>query len=242
MLLKRKIYYLHGYPSAIYDFAVYCENLDSELRDLLRKSLKGAFLGSEFPASTYRDKIESVFGIKSISWYGHTERAILAYEKEEKFIYHPFQTYGFAEALKDSGTGKFKLIGTSFYNYASPLIRYDTGDEIEPVAEQNGILESFKIRGGREGEFVLDKRHKKIALTGLIFGRHHRIFDVARFIQIKQTVKGKATILVTINSQFPKPLNWKEWFDSDGVDIDFDFEVLKEPIKSVSGKVNLLVK
>jgi phenylacetate-CoA ligase len=154
LLKKYEIKYLHGYPSSIYDFAIYCENEDIELKELLSKNLKGAFLGSEYPHKHYRETIESVFNIPTISWYGHTERAVLAFEKNEQFTYEPFLSYGFSEALS-LGENNYNLIATSYYNNASPLIRYNTEDIITDVVENGGILESFKITKGREGEFVI---------------------------------------------------------------------------------------
>src|SRR5690606_7781050 len=85
ILSKHTIKYLSGYPSSIYDFSLYCENEDQELKDLLSKNLLAAFLGSEYPHAHYRETIEKTFGINTISWYGHTERAILAYEKKQPF-------------------------------------------------------------------------------------------------------------------------------------------------------------
>ena len=78
---KHSIKYLHGYPSALYEFSVYCKS-NTKILNTLKKTLKGAFLGSEFPHKKFRKHIEDTFNIPSISWYGHTERAILAYEKK----------------------------------------------------------------------------------------------------------------------------------------------------------------
>src|SRR5690606_29477513 len=145
----------------------YCQNEDPELQALLTKQLKGVFFGSEYPHFHYRETIESVFEVETVSWYGHTERAVLAYENTEKFVYEPFPTYGFAEALKmDEET--YQLVATSYYNFASPLIRYNTNDVISEPLVEGGILKRFKITKGREGEYVLDHNSKKINLTGLI--------------------------------------------------------------------------
>ena len=54
---KTPIRFLQGYPSIIYEFALYCDTYDHDLRNLLKKSLKGAFLGSEYPHPVFRDKI-----------------------------------------------------------------------------------------------------------------------------------------------------------------------------------------
>lgn len=235
---KYKIKYLHGYPSSIYDFALYCSREDPKLRDSISKNLQGAFLGSEYPHALYRQTIEEVFGVKTISWYGHTERAVLAYEKHEKFKYEPFLSYGFSEAVKND-EGDFELVSTSYYNEASPFIRYSTQDTVEDPVLEGKILKSFKILKGREGEFVVDKKNKKINLTALIFGRHHEIFNYTHHIQVKQVDIGKI-IIFYVSTDLPK--NAKSLFDSSNLDFDISFERLEEPIRTSSGKFSLLVK
>ena len=242
VLKKEKIYYLHGYPSALAEFAASCERHAPDLVEILRNNLRGAFLGSEYPAPMYRDRIESIFGIPNVSWYGHTERAILAWEKHEKFIYHPFQTYGYCELLPNQETGGWRLIGTSYGNFASPFIRYDTGDDVEPVEMHNGLLVSFRIRSGRLGEFVVDRHGVKIPLTALIFGRHHRLFDIALYIQVRQERDGEIIVIITPKERMPDGFIFEEWFDSTGIDMNIGYQVVEKPILSVAGKVTLLVK
>lgn len=234
-----QIKYLHGYPSSIYDFAVYCENEDVELKQNISKNLKGAFLGSEYPHQHYRDKIEEVFNIPTISWYGHTERAVLAYEKNEKFTYEPFLSYGFAEALPLE-ENNYNLIATSYYNFASPLIRYNTEDIISDVVENEGILESFKITKGREGEFVTDRAGKRINLTGLIFGRHHPLFNYSKFIQVKQVHQG--IIEIHFVSETVNEIEAVEFFDKQNLNFDIRFVRNLQPYRTQAGKINLLIK
>lgn len=241
ILKSQTIPYLHGYPSALYDFACYCEENDQELVTLLSQQLKGAFLGSEYPSIVYRQKIESVFNISTVSWYGHTERAVLAWEKDVPFIYSPFQTYGFTEAVTDYNSDVNKLVATSYYNTASPLIRYDTGDKISVISSTAGILESFRVTAGRVGDYVIDSTGKKISLTGLVFGRHHKVFEKAKFFQVYQTIPGYVKIYITnLGNKIPE-LELCNYFDLSGINIDFTFEQIDAPILTSSGKVILNV-
>lgn len=227
--------FLHGYPSIIYEFALYCDEYDSELKEILRKSLKGALLGSEYPHSRFRDKIENVFHISTVNWYGHTEAAVLAWEKNEKFRYYPFQTYGFAETTEDG-----HLVGSSFYDKATPFIRYDTEDVISDAEINDGFLISFGIKEGRSGEYVTDKNGKNISLTALIFGRHHKLFDYCSHIQVSQEENGKAQILfVPIEKGIE--LSPERLFDSSNIEMEFSFRKLEHPVRTKSGKLNLLV-
>jgi len=239
-LTKYSIPYLHGYPSAIYDFALYVGERDPELIDLLKKTLKGVFLGSEYPQTRFRSTIEKTFDVPSISWYGHTERCILAGELEEKYTYNPFCTYGYTEAEKANDEGDHYLIGTSYYNFASPLIRYNTNDLIADLQYKDAILSGFRIAHGREGEFVVDAAGKKISLTGLIFGRHHELFNSSDFIQVRQPEPGRIEIHY-VSTQITEG-SARELFDHRNLNFQMDFIRRDAPVRTSSGKVNLLIK
>ncbi len=235
ILKSNKIEYLHGYPSAIFEFAKFCDEDKSELLQLLKRNLKGAFFSSEFPHLHYRNPIEKIFDIQTQSFYGHTERCVMAYEKDEKYIFHVAQTYGYAEIVDNY------LIGTSYNSYGTPLIRYNTNDLVEKVTGEGDILKSFKVKQGRDGDYILDSNHKKITLTGLIFGRHHKLFDYVEHIQVYQDSPGLCSILYTSNSDISSE-KAKELFDANNVNMNFKFIKLNEPLKTVSGKVLLKVK
>src|SRR5690606_29264958 len=101
-------------------------------------------------------------------------------------------------------------------------------------------LEKFKIKEGRLGEFVLDKNNNKIPLTGLIYGRHHKLFNVSEHLQIFQPVKGEMIIIYTTSKEINEN-DAKELFDSSSVDIIVSFKKVTKPILTKSGKINLLV-
>lgn len=229
--------YLHGYPSAIYNFLKEIIINAPYLLDFLRKSIKGIMFSSEYPSPHIRNFIEDTLTSNTISFYGHTEGVVMAAELYEKEIYVPFLSYGYTEAVRKDEF--YHLVGTSLYNYATPFIRYDTEDLIDPSFDKNGILESFRIAEGRLGEFVLDRKNNKISLTGLIFGRHHLLFDKTNFIQVKQP--GVGQIIVYFSSFVPIDDPGK-LFDTSNIDMDVTFEQVKEPFKSPIGKIPLLVK
>jgi len=230
--------FFHGYPSAIFDFILWLQDNNHPLLSVLQSRLTGIFLGSEFPNPSTRERVESLLGCKAVSWYGHTERAVLAPE-QTPYNYKPFKSYGFAEAV-DTQAG-YQLIGTAYHNLASPLIRYNTGDYIKPHFNDRGILETFKVEKGRNSEFIFDKNNSKIFLTALIFGRHHKIFNIANHVQIQQNQEGFATIYVTIRDGLSVN-DWNEYFDQSNVKITFDFKVIQEPFRTKSGKVPLLIR
>src|SRR5699024_7422032 len=121
------------------------------------------------------------------------EFSILAYEKQS-FVYKPFATYGYAEALATNVSDEYRLIATGFYNEVSLFIRYDTGDLIKELVYENSTLESFVISSGRVGDFIIDAHGNQVSLTALIFSRHHIAFEKADFIQIKTSKNGHAIL------------------------------------------------
>lgn len=232
---KRKIKYLHGYPSSIYAFCKFLQDNNIDAQKLFNNKLQGVFLGSEYPAPKYRELIEKILKVSTISWYGHSEMAILAYEKNDAFTYYPFQTYGYTEAIHTS-SGESKLVGTSYYNYNSPFIRYDTGDRITGEQYKSGILQTFKIASGRVGDIVYDKHGNPISLTALIFGRHHAAFDVIDFLQVRQSENGFATLCVT--SKLPVKI---DMFNLQNIDMVFNIEIMEMPYRTSAGKIPLFI-
>ena len=244
---KRRPKWFHGYPSSIYQFILECEAAFGKdgVHELF-KCVTGLLLSSEYPHPYLVKKFEE-YGLKWISWYGHSEMAVLAWA-DDAMVYHPFVTYGLSEVVgageglttnctnytkKEEVEHGRHLIGTSYHNFDMPLVRYDTGDLVEAV--EGG----FKIKEGRNGDFIEDRNGKKIPLTALIFGRHHKAFDVAEHVQIRQTSSGKATLIVTMKRD--GDIRMSDMFDLSNVDVDFDMEIVDKPIRTPAGKLRLKV-
>ncbi len=229
--------FFQGYPSTIYNFFKELEPvLNDKEKSMISKSIQSCFFSSELPLPYMVDYLKKVWNLNCISWYGHSEMCVLGYESNNNGIYKPFVTYGYAEEC--DGT----LIGTSFHNYDMPLIRYSTDDLIESTKNKFGIVESFKITSGREGDYIEDNEGKKIPLTSFIFGRHHKIFEIADFLQVSQIEKGKATIYVIFKNEPSMSIALvASYFDLSNIKIDFDFLFLREPIRTQRGKLKLRI-
>lgn len=230
----RKIKFAHGYPSAIYNTFLELESsLNYSEIEELKLFLKVSLFGSEFPVNYMTRYLEEIWGLDYISWYGHSEMCILAYDEHKDNNYIPFYSYGFPEVVNG------ELVGTSYHNTDMPLIRYRTGDLVEGKYE-NGLLKSFSIKEGRSGDFIEDKSGKKIPLTGLIFGRHHKAFETFDYVQVRQIQPGQVVIYVTDKrGLFSQSI--QSQFDFSNVDIDFTFEKIQNPILSKAGKFKLKI-
>lgn len=118
--------FIHGYMSSIVMLAKYI----SGRKGGLRHQFKGILAVSENILQEQRDFAEKLFGARVLSFYGHTERLIIAGECEKNTQYHIEPLYGYCELLdadnRQSDTGE--ITATGFINDAMPFIRYRTGD------------------------------------------------------------------------------------------------------------------
>lgn len=232
-----RVDWIHGYPSLIADFADHLRDQHEDLSHRLSGQIRGALLGSEFPAPRYRSKIEETLSERTVAWYGHSEMCVLAYEEGEN-RYFPLHTYGYCEAVPfDEGE---HLVGTSYWNTAGPLIRYDTGDLIS-TENRSSPLNSFSVEDARTGEFVVDARGERISLTALIFGRHHEAFEQLSHLQVRQVAPGHIELLlVPRTTQDAHRIHGR--FDFSGTDFQVDYRFIESPYRTKTGKIRLLVE
>lgn len=122
--------YIQGYASAVYIFATI---IRTEKIDISGISIKSILTSSDTLFKEYREIIESVFKCKVFDHYGQNEDCVASTECEKHDGYHIHEESCYIEVI-DIDTGRTidnqvgKLIGTSLYSYAMPLIRYEIGD------------------------------------------------------------------------------------------------------------------
>lgn len=236
---KSVIRWLHGYPSLIAEFAHAVEKLAPTEVEPIRGRLFGVLLGSEYPAPVYRAVIERVLTTNVVSWYGHSEMAVLAREIANG-VYQSLPTYGFAEAIPTEDGKAHRLVCTSFHNRVHPFIRYDTGDLIEPIAQVGGSL-TFRIAEGRVGDFIEDRNGKRHSLTAIIFGRHHEVFNRLQHLQVREEEPGVVTLVVTPKDLSTDVTTLEKGFDLGDLPIEWRIEKVPEPVRTSAGKIRLKI-
>lgn len=231
--------WVHGYPSLVAEFAHCLSDQAPGFAAELRHRLFGVLLGSEYPAPVYCAVIEDVLSNNIVSWYGHSEMAVLARETSAG-VYESLPTYGYAEALPSNDGAAHRLVCTSLHNTVHPFIRYDTGDLIEPVTSSPGGL-AFRIREGRIGDFVVDRQGRKLGLTAIIFGRHHAAFASLKHLQVRDEGNGRMTLIVTPRDTGVSGIEIAKGFDFAGLDIDWRVEIVDGPVRTQAGKIQLKI-
>lgn len=225
--------YLNGYFSSIYYFT----KLLTESNLKLNFRLKGIFFISEKIDATERLFVESFFNVKSLTFYGHTERCIIANEiRNNDYSFDPY--YGYSELIKTKNKN-FNIVGTGFLNKTMPLVRYLT-DDFCKINNDN----TLRIKGKRElNDYLVGIRDEKISNASL-----HFVSDIlinVMHYQYFQNEKGKAVLLLIPNKDFK--ISEVKFIKSEidkklkGI-IDFEIKIEEKAVYTSSGKFHLFLR
>lgn len=194
---------LHAYPSAAL-----------QLADLLQRArvpwpikLRCVLAGSEKLTVPQKRLLEQAFGCRIFTWYGHSERVILAGEGRTSSLLYFWPTYGFVEFGPADGDGLCEIIGTSFHNLVMPLIRYKTGDYArvyQPHIDGPKEFPWSAVRSveGRSHEFLITGEGRKVSLTAL--NMHDESFEGLYALQFFQDHPGRAELRYVPGPSFDK--------------------------------------
>jgi phenylacetate-CoA ligase len=168
-------------------------------------------LSSENSYREQRKLISEAFKCQTIMQYGQTEGVAMAFEDQQYGNYHVNPFYGLVEIINRDGkptdrTGeKGEIIGTSFYNFVMPFIRYRTGD-IATIADgkslwsvKEGIWERID---GRTVELIQTRDSRWIMVAALLFGTHDDTFSNVVSLQLEQKEAGKLIFRVIRGREF----------------------------------------
>jgi len=223
--------YLHGYLSAIYFFT----QLLKESNTRPEFNLKGIFLISENIDPVKRSFIEDFFQVKSSTFYGHSERVVIAEEVgKNEFAFDPY--YGYTETI-DLGDNTYEIVSTGFSSNTMPIIRYKTED----ICKKAGS--NYEIAGRWNSEDLLIGRSgERFSLAAFNF--HSGIFVHVIQFQLVQKEPGKVDLLLIVNKEFQdyeisiitKEIDRK----AKGV-IEFSVRVVDKMILSPRGKYKSII-
>jgi len=131
-LRAAKVRFIEGHASAIYILARYLNATGLTL------PMKAVLTSSEPLHDVYRETMEKAFACKIFDYYGLTEKVVAAGECERHSGFHVAMEHVVAEVVpfengrKGHAGAAGELIGTSLVNTVMPLIRYQTGDVLDP--------------------------------------------------------------------------------------------------------------
>ena len=240
--------YLHGYPSALDVLAEYV--LRHELMDKI-SPIRAALLGSEGASKGQRKRIEQAFRTRAYSWYGHSERVVLAGECEKNSTYHHFPDYGILGIIDEDGNAcdqegdRGEITGTGLFNRCMPLIRYRTGDyatRLEAKCECGRSWDRFTdVEGRWKQDMVMGKSGTRISMAAL--NMHGPLFErVVRF-QYFQDKPGICILKLMVAPEFTERdrLSIESAYGAKvGEEVQFKINVVDEIPLTKRGKLKML--
>jgi phenylacetate-CoA ligase len=241
--------HLQAYPSAVTILADFL----LEYNDVGRTTFKVILLGSENIYKWQKEKLQQAFpSARLFGWYGHAEQVVLAPWCEYADYYHIWPFYGFTEILDESGkevkpSEIGEIVGTSFWNYATPFIRYRTMDRArkgpvgcEVCGRQFPLLENIE---GRLQEIVITETGRYISMTAL--NMHSDVFENVRQFQFYQDTPGEVTFRVLRKDSYAEEDTFKirrELGEKLGSDMQLEIEFVDEIQRTRRGKHRFLVQ
>ena len=204
-------------------------------------SIKSIISGSEILQDTTREKLKKLFNCNIVSRYSNQENGVLAQEKvDTKDMYINNANY-FIEFLKldsdeQAEDGEIaRVVVTDLYNYAMPMIRYDTGDLAicKTIANNTKIIKELY---GRRLDLISDTKEKEISPFKIRFSmKNFNNIKQFKFQQLEQK-KYKFILNMEENSKIDEEKLKNIFSELLGQDAEFLIEYVDEiPILS-SGK------
>lgn len=183
--------FFHCYPSNFQYLLQYMKENNLNL-----DNIKGIFLASEVVNKDVLNLSQLVFkNVPLIFHYGLSERSNLAWGifQNNEICYKCDDIYGYSENII-SQEGLPEIVGTSYWNYAMPFIRYNTHD-IGRI--ENGVISNLE---GRIEEFLITKHGDKI--HGINIAIDDYTWKFVDIVQIVQNEPGKIELHVKPKDSF----------------------------------------
>jgi phenylacetate-CoA ligase len=151
--------FFHGYPFAL----VMLARIAQEAAVAYHRPRTIISIGESLPVSVRRTLSEAYGGARIFDYYSMHENAVLITECRHG-TKHIMNDYAYHELVAPDGqpvaSGRGEIVGTSYYNYAMPLIRYRTRDfarhpPIPTPCPCGRPFPSVDVIEGRKEDFVV---------------------------------------------------------------------------------------
>jgi len=239
------------YPYSFYAFASVIETLANALKDGAELKWKPRIIFSHGETLTEpaRQLIEKAFERKVYNIYGSIEFQRLAFECEEQKGYHMITDCAYLEFLEDGEPVGMdepgRIVATSFYQNAMPLIRYNQNDigirskRECPCGRSWPLIESIE---GRDDDFLTLQSGRRISPRVISL-----FYDVPGFKKYIMVQEKRDLIVLKIIPNKDYSNRTEELITKYikkgcyGEDMRVEFELVKELPRDPSGKVRKII-
>jgi len=234
-----------GYASAI---ELICKFLDKKDYPSVKAKVKSVIAISESLNDYTRSGIEKYFRVQVLSRYSNLENGIMAQQElnsSDRFLvntasYHiEILKMDSDEPVKDGELGR--IIVTDLFNYALPMIRYDTGDIgamwSDPIYSFRKYLTKIE---GRKLDLLYDTSGNLVS-SYLVYKNMWQYTEIDQYQLIQESEK-RYTFRINSKEPFTHEKKLTDEFKAFlGIDADFRIEYVSEIPLLASGKRKKIV-
>jgi len=196
---------LLGFASSYESICRYLDKVDYDLNDL---NISTIIANSEYLNHYTKTTMRKYFNAPVFSRYSNEEIGIIAHQtikSPEDFIINCASYH--VEILdmendKPARPGSFgRVVVTDLFNYAMPMIRYDTGD----IAILNGLDNNYpklKQIEGRKMDLIYDSQGN-IVSSFIVYTKFYKYYKLLKQYQFIQEGEKEYTIRLNILDKFP---------------------------------------
>lgn len=203
---RHRTHVLYSYPSTATAFLQGCLRLGLDT-----SFIKIALLTSEEVTPLQFHFLHDRLGLKVSSFFGHTEKLVIAGNDGDCMQYVVEPKYGFCEIIDEHGTpvtqagATGEIIGSTLHNHYMPLLRYRTGDyatyggeTIDTDGSRKPVLSAIL---GRHNQSLIHRADgTTVAETAL--NLHNELYEHISALQYIQERPGFLTLLIVKGQGF----------------------------------------
>ncbi|MCW4631009.1 MULTISPECIES: hypothetical protein [Marinomonas] len=228
-ILNYNASWIHGYPSSVAELARIVLDLGVCL-----DSIKHILLVSESATSSQLEIINKAFRAKVVTFYGMSERVVFAPYNSGN--YEPNPLYGYTEVLN------YEIVGTGFWNKATRLVRYKTGDTLD-INESSNLIKFSQLSGRWGKDYLIGKDGQKITMTSLNI--HSDVLNRVRKYQFFQSEVGCCTLRLQVEGSFNKEVDpyliCLAFQNKVGSSLDISYQLVDDIPLTIRGKHRFIV-
>lgn len=234
-----------GYGSAL---ELICKYLDHHPETSVRKNVRSIISMSESLNEYTKDTMENYFGVPVVSRYSNLENGILAQQERDGTDKYLVNTASYKleilhldydEPVKDGQLGR--IVVTDLFNYAMPMIRYDTGDvgAMLPAGERDP-KRYLSVVEGRKLDLLYDTKGELVS-SYIVYKNMWQYTEINQYQLIQEGPK-EYTFKINSDEGFMREEELISEFKTYlGEDATFSIEYVSEIPLLASGKRKKIV-
>lgn len=230
--------WLHGYPSTLALLASYI----NEMEISIGYPIRWITIGAESLLEHQRIAIFKAFGVNPIQHYGSAEAVANISQSVDGNLYVD-EDFSFVEFIPNNDS-TYRVIGTNFTNMATPLIRYDTGDNVILEKQKTSFSrDKRKVNNidGRIEDYVVLKDSTRLGRMDHIFKDMINIKEA----QLFQKVPGELLVKVVRGERYgvyDEKAILQEFYKRTGDRLTLLIEYVDSIEKTKNGKLRFVVR